>query len=255
MPKPRRAVKVSPSIPSSKASSKDSNETKSTFLEVPKLSNKPKLGQDDKLTRLVNERGEKVESVSVSAASKVVILNDGERWQEGDRCGSSAKLMHDDEQDDHMRGAEFAEDELRGLRSAFRIFEKTPEGGITAEELHQVLTDLGETITEEECRKMVSAIDDDGNGCIDVKEFVDLILTFITLDDTESDVIEAFKVFDRAQTGFISSKELRRVMMEFGDKLSEQEMEEMIKVSDFDMEGQVNYEEFTRVMMKSIRCS
>jgi len=49
-------------------------------------------------------------------------------------------------------------------------------------------------------------------------------------------------VFDKNNDGLISSKELRHVMTNLGEKLSEEEVDDMIKEADLDGDGMVNYE-------------
>lgn len=51
-----------------------------------------------------------------------------------------------------------------------------------------------------------------------------------------------FRVFDKNNDGMISSKELRHVMTNLGEKLSEEEVDDMIKEADLDGDGMVNYE-------------
>ena len=59
---------------------------------------------------------------------------------------------------------------------------------------------------------------------------------------------EAFKVFDSDGNGFINSSELRQVMLNLGEKLSEEEVEMMIKEADTNGDGLVNYDEFISMM-------
>lgn len=42
---------------------------------------------------------------------------------------------------------------------------------------------------------------------------------------------------------------LRHVMTNLGEKLTDEEVEEMIREADVDGDGQVNYEEFVRMML------
>lgn len=51
-----------------------------------------------------------------------------------------------------------------------------------------------------------------------------------------------FRVFDKNNDGLISSNELRHVMTSLGERLSEEEVDDMIKEADLDGDGQVNYE-------------
>lgn len=48
-------------------------------------------------------------------------------------------------------------------------------------------------------------------------------------------------MFDKNNDGVISSSELRRVMTNLGEKLTEEEVEDMIKEADIDGDGMVNY--------------
>ena len=67
--------------------------------------------------------------------------------------------------------------------------------------------------------------------------------------DTEEELVEAFKVFDRDGNGLISAAELRHVMTNLGEKLTDEEVDEMIREADVDGDGHINYEEFVRMMM------
>lgn len=48
-------------------------------------------------------------------------------------------------------------------------------------------------------------------------------------------------MFDRDNDGFISPFELRHVMINLGEKLSEEEVVEMIREADLDGDGKVNF--------------
>ena len=53
---------------------------------------------------------------------------------------------------------------------------------------------------------------------------------------------EAFRVFDKDGSGFISSDELKIVMESLGETLTDAEVEAMMKEADKDSDGQVSYE-------------
>ena len=56
-------------------------------------------------------------------------------------------------------------------------------------------------------------------------------------------MIRRAEVFDRDGNGFISAAELRHVMTNLGEKLTDEEVDEMIREADVDGDGQINYEE------------
>ena len=70
-----------------------------------------------------------------------------------------------------------------------------------------------------------------------------LFLSVIFLFELCSDIIRYQK------QGFISAAELRHVMTNLGEKLTDEEVDEMIREADVDGDGQINYEEFVKMMM------
>ena len=60
--------------------------------------------------------------------------------------------------------------------------------------------------------------------------------------DVENDIREAFKVFDKENKGYITASELRHIMTNLGEKLSDDEADEMLMEADRDGDGQIDYE-------------
>lgn len=81
-----------------------------------------------------------------------------------------------------------------------------------------------------------------GNGTIDFPEFLTMMARKMKDTDSEEEIKEAFRVFDKDGNGFISAAELRHVMTNLGEKLTDEEVDEMIREADIDGDGQVNYE-------------
>ena len=77
---------------------------------------------------------------------------------------------------------------------------------------------------------------------MDFPEFLALMARKINADDTEEEMKEAFRVFDKEGNGFISAAEMRHIMMNLGEKLTEDEVDEMVHEGDIDGDGQINYE-------------
>ena len=67
--------------------------------------------------------------------------------------------------------------------------------------------------------------------------------------NSEDQIPETFRVFDKDGDGFLSADELKQVMGNNGEKLTDDEVEELIKEADIDNDGQINYEEFVTLLM------
>merc|ERR1712060_688546 len=50
--------------------------------------------------------------------------------------------------------------------------------------------------------------------------------------DSEEELKEAFRVFDKDGNGFISAAELRHIMTNLGEKLTDEEVDEMLREAD-----------------------
>lgn len=120
---------------------------------------------------------------------------------------------------------------------AFLLFDKDGDGSITTTELGTVMRSLGQTPTEDDLRQMINEVDADGSGTIDFAEFLTLMARKIKTKDSEAEIVEAFKVFDTDGSGKISADELRQVMHKLGEKLTDQEVEDMIHEADIDGDG------------------
>jgi calmodulin len=108
---------------------------------------------------------------------------------------------------------------------------------------------LGQNPTQAELADMISEVDADGNGNIDFPEFLTLMARKMKDTDSEEEIMEAFKVFDKDGSGFISAAELKNIMTNLGEKLTDEEVDEMVREADVNGDGQIDYEEFVKMMM------
>ena len=108
---------------------------------------------------------------------------------------------------------------------------------------------LGKNPTDAELKDMINEVDADGNGFIDFPEFLEMMARKMKDTDSEEEMKDAFRTFDKDVNGFISKAELKNIMDNLGESLTEEEVTEMIKEADIDGDWEVNYEEFVKMMM------
>lgn len=145
--------------------------------------------------------------------------------------------------------SKFTEEQLDELREAFAVYDINGDGVVTTRELGTIVRQLGQNPTEAEILEMIKEADADSTGTIRFDEFAQLMSKKMKDVNTEEDVRDAFRVFDINGTGFISAHELRHVATNLGERLSEEEANEMIRVADGDGDGLINCNDFINMMI------
>lgn len=141
------------------------------------------------------------------------------------------------------------EEQLDELKEAFAVYDLNNDGIITTRELGTVMRQLGQNPSEAEILEMIKEADKDRSGNLSLNEFVALMSKNMNQIDSIENVRDAFRVFDVNNTGQISSQELRHVATNLGEKLSEEEANEMIRIADSDGDGLINYNDFINMMI------
>merc|ERR1712051_28934 len=139
-------------------------------------------------------------------------------------------------------------DELATFQEAFTVFDKNQDGTITTKELSTVMRSLGQNPTDAEVQDMINEVDVDGSGAIEFPEFCVMMVKKMQETDTENEIREAYRVFDKERTGGIAVSEMRLILSNLPEKLSDEEIEEMLQTADKDGNGYFSYDEF-RIMI------
>lgn len=84
---------------------------------------------------------------------------------------------------------------------------------------------------------------------IDFYKFLQALGIYLR-DPTEiaDDIKKAFRVLDKSKQGYLMAADLREFLSKLGDCLTDEEIDEMIKISDTENNGQIRYEEFVDMM-------
>merc|ERR1712188_124301 len=143
-----------------------------------------------------------------------------------------------------------SEEQMDEIREAFNLFDGDQSGAIDVRELKAAMRALGFEVKNEELKKMVSDVDNDGNGTIEFAEFLQMMTGKMGEKDTREDIEKVFKLFDNDSTNKISFRNLARVAEELGENIDDEELQDMINQADRDGDGEINCDEFYRIMKK-----
>eukprot|EP01083_Nonionella_stella_P081429 224325_1 len=136
------------------------------------------------------------------------------------------------------------------VKECFDLFDRVGSGKIAVEMLGKIVRSVGQTPSNAEVADYIKEIDSDSTGTFDYASLVALLERHWKPPADADSVIEAFKIFDPDGTGMISSNEMRTVMTNLGEKLTNEEVNAMLKEADPSNSGKINYADFVRNMAK-----
>lgn len=137
---------------------------------------------------------------------------------------------------------------LKEYRDAFELFDKDKDGTITAKELANVMKSLNQDPSEQELNEMIAEVDIDGNGNINFQEYLSLMARRMRDGDLEKEMQQVFRLFDRDGNGLIGASELKALMIGIGEKITDEEVEDMIREADKDGDRFISYQEFKDII-------
>merc|ERR1712057_154263 len=82
------------------------------------------------------------------------------------------------------------------------------------------------------------------------QEFLEMMTAKMSQKDSREEILKAFRLFDDDETGKISFRNLKRVAKELGENMTDEELQEIIDEADRDGDGEINEDEFLRIMKR-----
>ena len=140
----------------------------------------------------------------------------------------------------------FLQDERRKLmKEILDLYDPNNEGFINSNDTSKILQAMGRTLEEDDEQNFLQAADPDNTGKITKDNFLATVEALFSLSkDDVNDLLEAFKIFDINNTGKISVKDFKKILVKIGQAFSEEEADDIIKYINVDKEGNIDYADF-----------
>ena len=136
------------------------------------------------------------------------------------------------------------------LMDCFSLFDKKGDMMVESSLIVEVLRSAGLSPTTASVKKCLKDSDMVGKR-VDFDTFFSI---YCQMENKKplvgfEDMVEGLKTLDRDQTGMISSAELRHVLMNVGDKMTEEQVTHIIAKQETS-DGAVNYKELINMIMR-----
>merc|ERR1712100_865883 len=146
------------------------------------------------------------------------------------------------------KAGQLSDEQMDEIREAFSLFDSDASGQTDVRELKAAMRALGFEVKNEELKKMVTDIDNDGNGTIEFGEFLQM-MTGKMGERTPARTSRRCSSCSMTTTP-TRSPSATSPAWELGENIDDEELQDMINQADRDGDGEINIDEFYRIMKK-----
>merc|ERR1712127_437570 len=152
--------------------------------------------------------------------------------------------------EEEMKAIGLRKDQVIVLKKCFDGF-ADEEGAIPADNVGSILSMMGMKVKASALKEIIEDIDEDGSGLLEFGEFCQLAAKFLVEEDEEAlkkELKEAFRIYDKECNGYISTDTLKEILRELDNKLTDEDILNIIEEVDEDGSGTLDFDEFMEMM-------
>ena len=144
--------------------------------------------------------------------------------------------------------SDLQEERYKLMRQVLDIYDPNDEGTVQTKDISKILKAMGRTLNNDDELNFRETADPENTGVISKDKFLSTVEAMFSLpDENINELLEAFKVFDVKNTGKISVKNFKNVLVNIGQQFNEDEVDEILKYIDVDRDGNINIKDFIQV--------
>eukprot|EP00954_Amorphochlora_amoebiformis_P022025 1350343-Amorphochlora_amoeboformis.AAC.1 len=134
---------------------------------------------------------------------------------------------------------------MANAKEVFELFDADADGKLNVEELGRALRALGNTPTEKEVKGLATS------ESISYDEFKQIAASCKSPPDSQlvGELRDSFMVFDRENAGCIPEPEMRFVLSNMGEILSDTEVDQILKDAPKNKDGEIVFEAMIKMLL------
>ena len=145
--------------------------------------------------------------------------------------------------------SDLPEDLLVQISCAFYLFDNDKDGMLKSKDFLKILAKNQIRLPESSAKKLLGNYNNNENETdVSMKDFISLINSRMKKVESEEELVEMFKIFDKKGTGKVSSGDIRAVLDDIDEPISQQELEELMLNWDKNKDGFLDFSEFKEMM-------
>ncbi|KAG9280842.1 calmodulin-like protein 4 [Astyanax mexicanus] len=146
-------------------------------------------------------------------------------------------------------------DQITEFKECFSLYDKKHKGKIKAQDLITVMRCLGCSPTLMEVDRHLKRHNIDKCEELDFSTFLTIMYEQLQQENPEAEILQALSRMDKQKNGYVLASELRATLRVMGEKLTDQEVDELFREAGVGDDENIHYEEFAKmVTLQSTRC-
>eukprot|EP00826_Nyctotherus_ovalis_P004728 TRINITY_DN11044_c0_g1_i3.p1 TRINITY_DN11044_c0_g1~~TRINITY_DN11044_c0_g1_i3.p1 ORF type:complete len:152 (-),score=51.86 TRINITY_DN11044_c0_g1_i3:156-611(-) len=141
-------------------------------------------------------------------------------------------------------------EDIDDLRKLFARYDSSKTGVIRPEQLYELLDKTRFPISKTEFKDFLLKIDPIGRNAITFDQLLDGVKIKAGNTSLRQELINAFRVFDSKNTGYVLVKELIAAMKGLNAGMREEEVRELVEEADFDNDGRIEYKKLVEMLFE-----
>ncbi|XP_071316987.1 calmodulin-like protein 4 [Trachinotus anak] len=142
------------------------------------------------------------------------------------------------------------QDQIHEFKECFSLYDRQRKGKLEARELITVMRCLGSNPTPSEVQRHLLSHNIDQDGELGFSTFLTIMHRQLQQEAPEEEILEAMRMADKEQKGFILASELRAKLTRLGEKLTDGEVEELLREAGVGADGRVHCEQFAKAVTR-----
>ena len=146
---------------------------------------------------------------------------------------------------------ELTDDQRAEIEDAFHLLDVDGDGLISTHDIKIALRAIGFEPTKKEILHMIDDADAAAKGQISLPVFMRMMTKKRDDMNPDEEIRRAFRLFCDEGSNGIRIADIKRVSLELGESLTDEEIKDILEEADRDNDGVISYDEFVYVMRKT----
>ncbi|XP_016980899.1 calmodulin [Drosophila rhopaloa] len=147
---------------------------------------------------------------------------------------------------------QLSNEQIEELKDVFERYDMDSNGTLSPTEMRLALISMGHEISEAELYDLIRPVTANNESELDLPKFMQIMAPHIAQVNSEESLDRTFNQLDRDHDGFVSSQDVRAIMLVLGAVVTDDETKDIFRAVDMDGDGRISRRDFMSFMQSPL---